>query len=137
MTAEPIEREPVQGFGRQTGPLRPDWGDGWAELECDVCQATWTGPIGEPCEYCHLWHQRALETQRQQLLYPDHLQTSAGDPRYDNLSCDESRQVWDATRGQRRGADSIVAWTRRLADAVQAELITPRQAEQAMRRITR
>jgi hypothetical protein len=47
------ERHPsTGGYGRQIGPLREDWGNNYAELECDDCGATWVGPIGEVCGHC-------------------------------------------------------------------------------------
>lgn len=42
----------LPGRGFQNGPLRPDWGDGWADLRCDRCGATWVGPLGEVCSFC-------------------------------------------------------------------------------------
>lgn len=42
----------LNGHGVQDGPLRPDYGDGWAELKCDQCGATWVGVIGDPCGFC-------------------------------------------------------------------------------------
>jgi hypothetical protein len=44
------ERHPSNG--QQVGPLRPDYGPGWAELGCTTCGATWVGHIGEPCSWC-------------------------------------------------------------------------------------
>lgn len=38
--------------GQQTGPLRPDYGPGWAELTCTTCGYQWVGTIGEPCGRC-------------------------------------------------------------------------------------
>jgi len=38
--------------GRQTGAMRPDFGGGWAELECNTCGYGWVGPIGEACQTC-------------------------------------------------------------------------------------
>lgn len=110
MTVDP-EREPVHGIGCQHGPLRPDWGPGWADLQCDVCQATWTGPIGEDCEYCHRWHELALETQRTVLLWPE-----LPDPESD------------------RYPPAIKAWAERLAQAVIAEIITQREAHKTWER---
>lgn len=42
----------LSGRGFQDGPLRPDFGEGWAELRCDQCSATWVGVIGDPCGWC-------------------------------------------------------------------------------------
>jgi hypothetical protein len=44
------ERHPSNG--QQVGPLRLDYGPGWAELGCTTCGATWVGHIGEPCSSC-------------------------------------------------------------------------------------
>lgn len=38
--------------GQQVGPLRQDYGKGWAELACTACGYTWVGMIGEPCGRC-------------------------------------------------------------------------------------
>ena len=46
------DHDDLPGHGRQAGPLRTEWGDGWAELKCDRCGAGWTGPIGEECGWC-------------------------------------------------------------------------------------
>jgi hypothetical protein len=47
------ERHPSNGgYGRQIGLMRPDWGEGYADLECDHCHATWVGKIGEACGWC-------------------------------------------------------------------------------------
>lgn len=46
---------PMSGRGYQVGRLRPDFGDRFADLECDndECGASWVGEIGEECAYCH------------------------------------------------------------------------------------
>ena len=49
--------------GWQNGPLRPDWGPGFADLRCS-CSATWVGPIGEACTVCDA----VKERHRQQLF---------------------------------------------------------------------
>lgn len=48
----PIRARHPSGHGWQSGQLRPDYGDGWAELECDNCHAGWVGRIGETCGWC-------------------------------------------------------------------------------------
>jgi hypothetical protein len=47
-----MTRHALDGHGQQAGILRPEYGDGWAELQCDECDATWVGPIGEACNWC-------------------------------------------------------------------------------------
>jgi hypothetical protein len=64
------------------------------------------------------------------------LRSSAGHPRYDALD-DAGKAVWDRTRGQSRGADSIAAWVGRLERAVETELITEHEARRAIERVTR
>lgn len=109
--AREIEPEPGIGFGHQTGPLRPDWGDGWAEIRCDVCDATWVGPIGEYCGWCERWIELANETQRTRILWPE-----LPDPQ------DE------------RHDQALRAWAERLATAELADIVTPREAGSAWKR---
>ena len=45
------------------------------------------------------------------------------------------KAVWDRTRGQTRGTDSVETWVRRLGRAVQAGLITRAEAERAVDRL--
>ena len=56
--------------GMQVGELRPDWGDGWAELECVTCHYGWVGPIGEVCQTCLNRQERTLTEQRDIVLQP-------------------------------------------------------------------
>jgi hypothetical protein len=118
------------------GIPRPDHGTGYQERVCTECDASWVGLADDGCGWCERALERQRADQRLLLLDPPHLRTSVGDPRYDQL-CEDSKLVWDVTRGQRRGTDSVLAWTQRLARAVEAELITRREAEQAMRRTSR
>jgi hypothetical protein len=99
------------GWGRQCGPLRPDWGADWAELECTICRATWTGPIGEPCGWCVRTHELLLEAHRRVLLWPT----------AEQLETDAKR------------AD----WVRRLAGAVSLDVITEVEAQVALARSKR
>jgi hypothetical protein len=99
------------GWGRQNGPLRPDWGADWAELECTICSATWTGPIGEPCGYCQRTHELLVDAHRRVLLWPD--------------------AEMLATEAKR--AD----WGRRLAWAVQEDIVTEHEARAALAREAR
>jgi hypothetical protein len=52
----PIRRRVAQrdgiGFGEQVGRRRFDYGERYAELGCNVCGASWVGPIGEACIWC-------------------------------------------------------------------------------------
>ena len=101
----------VPGHGQQSGPLRPDWGDGWADLTCDTCQAGWTGPIGEPCAYCHLAEQRQLAWQAELVLQPPDVDPV--DDRYHH---------------------AMTAWAGRLKRAVQAQIVTEQKARTAWER---
>jgi len=93
------------GTGQQTGPTRPDWGVGFADLQCGLCQATWVGLIGEPCSWCTARTDSLLEASRAALLHParDHTSTTA------------------------KRAD----WAHRLAGAVKEQVITAHEARQA------
>lgn len=99
------------GHGRQTGALRPDWGDNWAELTCDQCGAGWVGPIDEPCSYCWLTLERMRAWQAEIVLTAP-----------------------DVDINDRRYADTVTAWGQRLHRAVDAQLITRAQARRTYER---
>lgn len=107
----PIDTE---GHGHQTGPLRPDWGQGWADLTCTTCQATWTGPIGEPCHWCQ---------QANDLMIAHHVEAVLTPPETDPH--DTNRRA------------SLAAWLDRMMVARNAGLITRDEAERAWQRATR
>jgi len=94
-----------ESFGEQYGPLRPDYGPGWADLRCVTCGATWTGHIGEDCGWCD----RRLELTRQ---YQAELLRDFELPDIDDI---------------RRPA-ALEAWAQRLTVAVEAGTITADQA---------
>lgn len=101
----------LTGIGIQHGPQRPDWAPGWADLQCDQCDATWTGPIGETCGYCATNLTNMRQWQADKLLRPE-----LPDP-------DDTRYV-----------AAVTAWAQRLATAVKADLITRQHAETAYQR---
>lgn len=105
------ERDPFAGHGRQDGPLRPDYGPGWADVRCDRCSATWVGKIGDSCGWCERSLALLLDMQREVLLHPD-----LPDP--------------DDTR--RKEAEG--AWAERLGRAVAAGLLEKPIAENALLR---
>jgi hypothetical protein len=117
------------------GIPRPDHGDGMYQLVCDACGAGWVGVDEEPCYWCERSLALLQEGQRAMLLDPPWLQSDAGSMRYDELS-EIDKAVWDRTRGQIRGTDSVVAWVARLRRGVDADLITQNEAEAAMRKVT-
>jgi hypothetical protein len=104
------------------------------ERVCAACSAGWVGYVDDGCGWCERreCQQRALE--RDLLLDPPWLRTSAGHPTYDALD-DVGKAVWDRTRGQTRGHDSVVIWVARLARAVDVGVITQAEAERAIRRM--
>lgn len=101
----------ASGAGRQRGPLRPDWGEDWAELACDRCGASWVGPIGEACDWCAVALERMRVWQAEKLLQPE---------------------LPDRDDARRR--HSLEAWAERLARGVEAELITAAEARAAFDR---
>jgi hypothetical protein len=101
----------LDGIGVQQGPLRPDWGDGWADLVCDRCGAGWTGIIGEPCWWC----ERTLE-----LMRAEQVERSLRPP---DIAVDDERYE-----------RAMIAWGKRLRDLVAADIITEQQARTAWER---
>lgn len=115
-----MEQVTLDGHGYQVGPLRPDWGPQWADLACDACGATWTGPIGEPCWYCARARQLMLDHQAAATLTPPDVEpddigyTTAVGAWLDRMTIaaeagiiarDELRRAWDKeTRRGRRDA---------------------------------
>lgn len=118
------------------GYPRPDHGEGWRERVCSTCSASWVGHGDDWCSWCEAALARQTVAQRAVLLDPPWLRTSAGEPRYDALD-DAGRAVWDRTRGQTRGTDSVTTWIGRLERAVEVELITEHEARRAIGRVTR
>lgn len=91
----------MPGQGAQVGPLRPDYGDGWADLKCDQCGATWTGPLGEVCSWCIDAEERQRQWQAELVLRkPD---VDRDDKQYDG---------------------AMRAWAERMNNAVKAGLVT-------------
>ena len=121
------------------GRPRPDHGPGWHERVCRVCGADWVGHQRDGDEWCG-WCEDSLirraAAERAELLDPSWLRSDAGNPRYEALD-DTDRAIWDRTRGQSRGADSLAAWAGRLRRAVDGGLITRHEAERAMRKVAR
>ena len=98
------------GWGRQAGPLLPEWGERFARIECGLCAATWVGVIGEQCGYCMVRLERLLDDTRQALLHP-------------NLTTDPQRRHL-----------MLRDWAKRLAGAVREGVIEEGQARAAWQR---
>jgi hypothetical protein len=118
------------------GVPRPDHGPGFHNRLCATCGASWVGQADEWCGWCEAAQGRQKAAQRLILLDPPQLRSDAGHHRYEALD-DIDRAIWDRTRGQQRGADSVVAWAARLRRAVDSGLITNNEAEAAMRKVAR
>lgn len=99
------------GVGRQVGPLRLDWGPNFANLECCVCEATWVGPLGEPCYWCERLDQIQRKHQAEIVSRPP-----------------------DIDRADTRFVPAMRAWGERLARAVAAGIVTEDRARNAWRR---
>ena len=116
------------------GVPRPDHGPGMVQIVCADCGAGWVGPVGDPCAWCADRLTHDVADTRRVLLWPDWLAEQG--PRYDELG-ELDRAVWDRTRGIVRGADSLEAWRRRLAEAVAIGLVTRDEAHGALARARR
>ena len=114
----PIRRRVAErhgiGLGEQHGPLRPDWGPRYADLQCSVCEATWVGPIGESCSWCADALEHMQQWQAEILLAPE--LPDVDDDRYEAAA---------------------TAWAERLGRGVAAGLVTPQQAMAALQRESR
>ena len=115
---EPIRQHVITdeggiGWGQQHGPTRPDWGPRYADLHCTKCDATWTGPIGEPCSWCTDSIDRMRQWQAEIVLTPP-----------------------DTDPDDIRHPAAMAGWKQRLDVAIDAELITRHQAGHAWRRAT-
>lgn len=93
------------GIGLQDGPLRRDWGDGYADLRCCGCSATWVGISGESCWWCARSHAVLCEHQAELVLRPPDI--SRDDARFDT---------------------AMKAWAHRLANAVKAGVVDEKRA---------
>jgi hypothetical protein len=117
------------------GTPRPDHGPGFSERVCATCSASWVGnDSGDWCPWCDAAAQLQVAAERRLLLDPPWLRTSSGSSRYDALS-DVQRAVWDRTRGQKRGGDSVLSWMQRLGRAVAAGLVDESEARAAIRKV--
>lgn len=88
---------------------------------CKVCDATWVGPVGEACWWCERRSVLLIEGQRTLLL------------------CEPEVDVLDAHDKEIQRAGD--AWAERLAVGVEAELLAPHEADEAvkvwLRKVTR
>jgi uncharacterized Zn finger protein (UPF0148 family) len=119
------------------GTPRPDHGDGWRERVCSRCSASWVGHTTDGPTWCPWCERRAeleQEMERRDLLDPPHLRSDAGSQRYEALD-DVDRAIWDRTRGQTRGTDSVAWWAHRLGRAVADGFITQDEADRALRKV--
>jgi hypothetical protein len=113
-------------WGQPTN-LRRETG-GWF-YQCQTCQATWVGPNGDHCDWCHQRWLIEQEATRTALLLPEWL---GWDQRYFRLP-EGDQVVWEATRGYQ--GDFIGAWQRRIVRAYQNGDITKAELMSAGKRV--
>jgi hypothetical protein len=101
----------MTGSGRQDGRLREEYGANHAELTCDACEASWVGPIGEVCAWCLASEDNQRRWQADKTLTPPGVERD--DEGYEG---------------------AMTAWAKRMAVAVEADIITRAQAQAARRR---
>jgi hypothetical protein len=95
------------------------------DYQCLQCHATWVGPNGDICYWCHKRWLINEESKHQTLLYPEWLQW---DDKYFHLSqLDQS--VWEQTRGFSDGFD--ISWENRLKKALDNGEVTQMEFDAA------
>jgi hypothetical protein len=97
------------GRGQPVGP----YDQHNTRLQCDQCNAEWTGTPGDPCNYCALQHAYAIQWQAEIILTPPDI-----DPDYNNRHTTQNK------------------WGKRLRRAVEADIITLQQARNAWAKAT-
>ena len=66
LQAEILARRPdlrADDIGRGQ-PVSGAHANGWHDLACDLCGATWPGPIGERCSWCQQRHEHQQDLQQ-------------------------------------------------------------------------
>ena len=101
----------LAGVGLQSGPLRPEWGPGVADLECNSCGAGWTGHVGEACWYCE--RMRAVMATHQADILTKEPDVDPADARYEAI---------------------MLAWGERLRRAVEAGVLDKSKAAAVWRK---
>lgn len=95
---------------------------------CDICLASWVGPNGDYCDWCHQRWTIQTADRHQALLIPEWL---LWDATYFGLGS-ESQAVWEETRGHT--AHFYRAWFARLLKAKANGEITNNEAVAAGKR---
>lgn len=98
---------------------------------CSVCNASWVGPIGDFCEWCHQRWVNDQAARKERLLFPEWLDWGK---RYFECSPID-RRVWEETRGIHR--DFERTWKRAIFEAVANDQVTGHEASQALKRYQR
>lgn len=104
------QRQGIHGYGIPQTPR----GDGWYDLACCTCGATWVGPSHDPCWWCEQHLERLHEHQVELLAQPP-----------------------DVDPDDKRYEPSMAAWGQRLARAAEAGLMTVDHANRLWQRATR
>lgn len=95
--------------------------------QCAVCEASWVGPVGDWCDWCHeRWLGR-----KDGILFPEFINWGE---RYERLSPID-RTVWATTRGFT--GLFIDRWQSTLFDAITIGLVTDSEASEALKRYER
>lgn len=100
-----------RGVGVQHGATRNDFGPHYVDLQCNACEATWVGVVGDACEWCARSYRVMIDHQVELVLAPP-----------------------DVDLDDQRRSDMLAGWADRLWVAVEAGLIVRRQAEQVLQR---
>ena len=119
------------------GQFAPKWGQpknlgksnsSGFNYECLRCQATWVGPNGDWCDWCHERWIANEQSKRHQLLWPEWLNWAES---FHSLPAID-QEVWASTRGFR--GDYQSAWLVNLKDSLVNEAITNQDFVAALNR---
>lgn len=105
-----LQRLGIDGYGVPQAPR----GDGWHDLACNTCGATWVGRSHDPCWWCEQHRQHLQEHQVELLSRPP-----------------------DVDPDDKRYEQTMTAWGQRLARAAEAGLMTVDHANRLWQRATR
>lgn len=99
------------------------------EQQTCSCGASWLGEADDECHWCQEWAERQWQDKKADLLNPTWLQNQGR--RYRELD-EVTQQVWDTTRGIKRGPDVERKWMKELQDHLNQGLLSQQEMARAL-----